>query len=503
MPTSRFYYKNLLRRAEDGIGDGTKYGTATSATVNQASKTFALAGLSVLTDLGADADDKFNGMILYFPSSGNKYHIVDWTASTDVATVFETPDAYDTDACEIRASLVEALSDESYPVHRLTDGNLHSYWRGATVNQAQTIRICMPNQIEDGGFERQSAGNLASPWTAQSTQWQVTATSPLLGSRMAVYTQSAADCYLRQDLVASMLRGRTYRIGFKAQAITASPSGGSISIKIRQRLSPNKVIQNGMDWRPAITTSAAWFTTTFVPDFSSDRLEIHIDALGSSGSWGSCTGIRIDEICVYEDLEIDRMVVAGHNWNNAEITSVYGCNCWPGRTNFSYANDATSNLCANQDVDQTEILIKDFGVLTCRPVWEVTLTATSGLTYEAAILFVGKVLEFSKQMDAPFDPEAEEVAGVMNETMAGRRAFHKDFHRGGPYALTFTNVGSAFYSELREWWEEVGRSKTPFFFCFDETNAPEMIRLVRCDSDWLFPYDPVFRQGTIMLTEEI
>lgn len=500
---TKFYYKNLLKRAEDGAGDGTKYATATSATIDQDNKQFTLSGLSIIADLGADANDKFNGFILYFPESGNKYHIVDWDAASDMATVFETPHADDIDDCEIRLKLCENTSLVSQPAHRLADGKTNTFWEGSGENQTQAIRFALPNLIEDGGFEAQAAGNVASPWSAQSAQWQISATNPLLGSRMSVYTQSAADAYLKQSLVATAEKGKTYRILIKAQAIGADPPGAVLQIKVRQRLSSNKIIDSDMDWQPTITTTAAWLATIFTADFSSDMLEIFINALGASGSWGSCTGLRIDEIYIYENIAADRLIVEhGHNWNNGEITSVYGCTCWPERTSFSYANDASANLAANVDIDGTETIFQSL-TSSDYPVWEIKLTAASGIAYSAALLFLGPQMTFPKQMDRPFDPEAEEITGIINETAGGRRVFHCNFYRGGPYNLILSNVNATFYALLKDWWQEVGRNKFPFWFCFDEANHSDEIKLVRCESNWLFQYDPVFRRGSIELKEEI
>ena len=500
--TSYFYYKNTLNRAEDGLGDGTKYATATAAAVDQTNKTFTLSGLSILADLGADADDKFNGCLLYFLSTGNIYHIVDWTATSDEALVFETPDVDDIGSCEIRINLREAASDTGCPVYSLTDGRTSTYWRGAGDNQTQAIQLLLPNFIEDGGFEAQSAGTVVSPWTAESGQWAISSTSPLLGSRMAVYTQSAADAYLKQNLIFALEKGKIYRIVMKAQAIGANPSGDVLQVKVRQRLSPNKVVQSGMDWKPALTTTAAWVETTFIPDFSSDMLELFINALGSSGSWGSCTGLCIDEVYIYEDIAVNRLVAFGHNWNNGEITSIYGCRCWPGRTSFAYGNDASSNLAANQDIDQTEPVILSL-TESHYPAWEIKLTATAGIAYEASIIFLGPVMAFAKQMNAPFDPHSEQVAGIMAKTETGYTTFHKTHHKGGPYEVILSNVSATFYGEVLSWWKEVGRNRFPFFFCFDEANSPENIKLVRADSDWLFPYNPVTRDGRIILVEQL
>jgi hypothetical protein len=333
-------------------------------------------------------------------------------------------------------------------------------------------------------------------------QWQIAAaTASFPGVRIVAYTKSAADCYLKQDLIGEIIKGRTYRIMMKVQALTANPSGDVLSVIVRQKLSPFKVIESGMDWRPTITTTAGWHERTFTADYSSDTLELLIYARGLSGSWGSCTGIRIDEVYVYEDIPVNRLVVLDHNWCNGEITALYGWRCNPDRTNAG-SGDRSPNLLATQDVDQTEPIIKAT-TESNYPVWQLTLTATTGLTYEAGVIFLGPHMAFTKQMDAPFDPDAEEVEGIMNETAAGRRTFHKLFSRGGPYELAFTNVNSTFYDLLKDWWDEVGRDRVPFFFCFDESNIPTEIKFVRNESNFLFAYDPVFRGGRILLREEL
>lgn len=129
MPPTLFI-KNALRLAELGLGDGTIYASATSAAPNPAQKTFVLAGLSIIADIGADADDKFNGLILYFPASGNRYHIVDWVAATDTVTSYENPAATDTGACEIRRGLVCPQQLAGNPAHFLADGQRFANWRG-------------------------------------------------------------------------------------------------------------------------------------------------------------------------------------------------------------------------------------------------------------------------------------------------------------------------------------------------------------------------------------
>jgi len=147
--TSRFYYKNILKRAEDGLGDGTRYATATGATPDQTNKKFTLAGLAIIADLGADANDKFNGFILYFPASGNRYHVIDWDAAADDAYVYETPDTGDTTACEMRLSLAmdAALVNPTNPAHLCCDGKRHTLLKGQAANTNVILRAFLPNFV--------------------------------------------------------------------------------------------------------------------------------------------------------------------------------------------------------------------------------------------------------------------------------------------------------------------------------------------------------------------
>jgi hypothetical protein len=516
MITSRFYYKNVLRRAEAGLGDGTKYATATGATSDQSAKTFVLAGLSIIADLGADANDKFNGYVLYFPASGNVYHIVDWVASSDTATVYETPDTDDTGACEIRLTLYEDDSDVAYPVCLAVDGRRETKWKANAADIVIYVPALLPNFVADGGFEQQSAGNPGDDWYSGSGDWQIVDSvgSGMRGVRYVEYTKGATNAVLRQGLTGTFEKGKTYRIVMLVKALTAPPAANDI---LRVYLLDKNVDtdllldadwEDGGHWDPEITTSETWVTSDFVPDQTTDRVRIWLTGRGSSGTWGGCTGFDVDELYIWEKISVDRLMVFDHNWDagvwvsgDASSIIVQGWYLNPSRTQTTSAD--RENGLDGWTQQGSEPILKTVTLSADYPIYRIRLNAKSWLTYEAGEIFLGPAMAFSKQMDFPFDPDAEEAVGVMNETQGGVRRFHKDFHRGGPYEIVLTKVNSSFYSSLRDWWEEVGRDHFPFFFCFDETSAPDKIKLVRSESNWLFAYDPVLRGGRITLREEL
>ena len=132
MSTPEILHQNLLNIAQAGRGDGTIYATATSAAVDQSAKTLTLTGLSIMTDLGADGNDKFNGYTIYFPASERGYLITDWTAA--VATVFEYPNILDTTACQILRTLYTDDFNVANPIRYGSNGQLEKKWIDKAAN---------------------------------------------------------------------------------------------------------------------------------------------------------------------------------------------------------------------------------------------------------------------------------------------------------------------------------------------------------------------------------
>jgi len=156
------FHKNVLRQSELGLGDGTIYASGTvnlETDISQANSTFTLTGFTLDALTGTDTDDLMNGYLLYFPVSGNKYHVVDWVASTDTATTHEMPQITDTGACEFRKALFDNNALASNPLLYAADGRKDKAW-DASINNP-TIEIYLPNAIDNGGFE----GGALAPWS--------------------------------------------------------------------------------------------------------------------------------------------------------------------------------------------------------------------------------------------------------------------------------------------------------------------------------------------------
>ena len=686
----KIYYDNIIRRANNGLGDGTYWATATTAMPNQAYGSFALSGLSIMPDAGADANDKFVGYTLYFVSSGRKYTITDWLASTDTAYVYETPHTSDTGACRIIKTVYESSSDSDHPAKFLSDGKLHHAWKGLTHNQTQTIVAFMPNFLADAGFERQTPGTVISPWEttlAGADKWQATATAILgarsmnfilagssfsslssgssgsssetkssassdsslddsvssgssdssessvsSGSSFSItasslsslssgssasslssesdeskssfssesvesksslssessesspwsessysFTKSSesetkssessgssdssississvsstsiiseaspssessesdtkssessgssgsslsgessessdssgsidtsADIPLTQDLTGTMHKDKTYRVMFKAKALGANPTGSIIRIRIRQIRSPYTTVDTDFDWYPTLTTAAAWFEKTLTADFTSDNLQIYIEALTASGSWGGCTGFTIDEFYVYRDIAADRLIALDHEWNTGAVTSLYGCRCDPARTTFAVGNDASAILISAETIDQTESVLETF-TESNYPVWQLILTAKAEVAYDTAHLFLGPKMDVEYLEVSGFDPHREAVSGRSHIKATGARAYDHE-HKRGRYEFGVKLVSDAIHDEWGLWWEEVGERRVPFCFCWDETTYPEDVRFVRNDDERLFSvqvYEAPYRIGKVRLSEEL
>src|SRR5581483_3143582 len=207
------YIKNALRLAEIGLGDGTVYLSATGATVNVAQKTFALTGSALIADIGADADGKMIGSILYFPASKNSYHIVDWTASTKTALTYENPSAADVGACQIRRALVNKLQLAAGPAKFLADGQRFAPWKSAANT---VIEVHLPNLLDNGGFETAAL----APWVATvggTGTVATNATTPILGQRdCKLHLGDQATVGISQAL-RDMKKNRVYRLLFKAR----------------------------------------------------------------------------------------------------------------------------------------------------------------------------------------------------------------------------------------------------------------------------------------------
>lgn len=478
----KFLIKSATSLADAGAGDGTSYATFATATISVANKTFVLGTFTLRADMGADANDKINGYLLKFTSSGNVYHITDWDAATDKATVAETPDTADTGAGEVLVNVLEATQTAAFPARQATDWRPFTKWKGTSATAAE-LYFFLPNLIKDGGFEEQAAGNVGGDWTAESTDWQVSSTTPLLGSRMAVW-DADADAYLTANLTATVKKGRTYVVAFKVQSVGANPSAGALSIRVRQKNSPNSDVDADFGgagaWTPTVTTTAAWVSQEFVPDFDTDEAQLFVD--GISANIGAATDIRVDEFYIWEKITPSRLVIQGHNLNGSENILARAAYCNPLRT--SYSSDDYTEILASYDQDGTGLVYKTL-TATARPVYHLSIPAESGKTHEAAIIAFCEALTFNKFLTDKSTPRGDlKTEMVDNVNREGQFI-------GANVEYIEREIMLEFESVLRTWietnlldsglWTEYIGKMTPFYLVWDEDNYPSDIFLVRND----------------------
>jgi hypothetical protein len=308
------------------------------------------------------------------------------------------------------------------------------------------------------------------------------------------------ETYLKQDLTAGLIKGKSYTILMKVQALGANPSGNILNVLIRQKRTSGTTV---LSWNPTFTTTATWVSKSFSPIFSSDTLELYLNGLSATGDWGSCTGFLIDEIYIYENISADRVLISDHEMCNGRISRFQRISCDPDRTGYVRTADATTMFSA-YDIDQDDTVIKSFTAVSY-PIWEMILLAREDVTYEAGEMFIGPKMDIDYLAVSGFDPHGAGQKGTMLETIGGRRYYDHKFVRG-QYQFGVKLLDEATHDKWVEWWEEVGDEKFPFFFCWDETSEPEDIKLVRCEGAFSFPlqvYAAHYRIGRVSLTEEL
>lgn len=493
MPPTLFI-KNALRLAELGLGDGTIYASGSGATPNVAQKTFAISGLAIIADIGADADDKFNGYLLYFPASGNRYHIVDWVAGTDTATVHENPATGDTGACEIRRALVENKSAAGNPAHRLADGQVFSAWKGSAANQAQNIDVHLPNLLQQGGFEELAAGAFPAfepkgTWWSTSADWAVSASAALLGSRMAVWTPGGADSSLIQGLSLALKTGRKYRMIFKAQAVTGATNPSAIQVYMENRFTGANIatgFAGGNPWSlGAIGTTAAWYAS---PDFTvdSDGAAARINIIGRIANKGAATAVRIDEVYLWEQVNVGALAVFGHNWEGMAAGAISGYNCATDRTGLTVAVDYFT--LASLQAPGASTYLREF-TPAIHPVYRIQLPAFSGTTYEASEILLAQQWTWGGGPDLPFDP----ARIVFNETRFVSRSGVEHVYRHNSrrkLPLKYSDMTSADLATLiNDFYPHHRETLHPFGFQLDSASQP--VLYLDQKSEFGTPYEGV------------
>ena len=495
------FYKNILEVSEEGnyselgdllnFGDGTTYAYGAAATVDQDNRQFTVTDITFITDVTA-ADNIINGYILYFPSTGNRYHITDYTNSSKLITVYEVPDTSDTTAYEVRMALYEGSSSTSSPIHYLANKWVKRQWTGQQgVNQE--ILVSLPNYVLDGGFEERAAGNIGGDWTAEATAWQVSATAPLLGARMAVWTIGGADSYLYQNLTGLFIKGRSYTVLMKVQAVTGNPAAGVLAIQLRQQDTPNANLSASVGtWTPTVTTTAGWVSQAFTADFSTDEAQLFID--GITANKASATAIRVDEVYVYETLTVDQLIMAWHNVFPQSAMTVRALRCNNKRTGYNQSNDSASMgslSVSGKDVVSETITSYAY------PVYRIYIPLVTGKTFAAGLIGLYGALTF-RNLHIPYD---EGYTSPVQYQEADSGVMFTDERRGMKDTLqgVFRIVTAADYVSFEKFYKYVKEGKRPFWLVHDS-----MTRLVRIMSPPGLERRPNnVRNISITFTEEV
>ena len=149
MSTPEILYQNLLKIAQQGSsrGDGTIYASGSSASPNVSAKTFGLGALSIISDLGANADDKFNGYALHFTSPDRGYLITDYAKSVVGAETFTGSGLDDMTS----GGTYTGAPTVVYKIEIDGTGPDNFEWSKNGVVQASGVGIGLPDQTLDSG----------------------------------------------------------------------------------------------------------------------------------------------------------------------------------------------------------------------------------------------------------------------------------------------------------------------------------------------------------------
>lgn len=435
MTTPTVYHNNAALRAEQGSGDGTIYATATGVSNSladaQANKRFTFQGLAIITDLGADVDDKFNGFRLTNKITGTRYHIVDWVAGTDSATVFETPEAIDIVATgqqwEFRRTLYCPDADAAMPTHRAVNGFPAIKAEVRAANVALILDAYLPNLIGQGGFEDLPAGAFPTAeqvpgkwWSSTTVDWQVSATAPMRGVQGATWTPGGGgNEFIREKFVGALEKGKHYRLMYLAQGASGTSAADAIRIFIRDM---GSAIDIDPDWYPTVYfpspvlgAPATWVVSNdLVPEFTSDNISILI--FGINANIGSAVMIRIDEFYLFEVVPVASLLAFAHNLDGSPGPAVIGYRCLPTRTGVTA--DDYSVLLAAAPVAGSGPLRAEFtaGIF---PIYRIQIAANANFQYEVGELLLGVRFPWAWPPNKDLDPEEREYHEKRQRAVSG------------------------------------------------------------------------------------
>lgn len=493
MSTPEILYRNLLKVAQLGRGDGTIYAYGSGATPVVADKTFDLtAGYTEMADL-TPGDDLHNGAILTFTVSDRSYLITDWVTATELATVFEPPNAEDTGAWTIRRTLYTDDFNVANPIRYGSNGQLEKKWIDKAANNAASIFAAAPNGIDDGGAELNS---LADYWTAATSGGStgavtVNSSSPLLGTYDYLFTiGDRTTISITQPGKIDLRKGYTYGIILKT--IHGGAPGTDIGLYVSLGYtSAGDVIYapvtftkinsedalagtNDVRWRPSMVETASWDEITFTIPENIDAGDWVFELLADATAEVT---INVDEIYIWEIGptvsgldQADTLIIAGHNMAGgfAAGSDVRGLRCQADLTSYDSTDpsddmDILIDLDSDVTVAGDSVIYETFTAATAIfPIHEITLAAVSGKTWECSELWVGKRWTWGLFLSGDWEPVEQDVHVVSSVTIGGNKRVSERYEQ----KLRVGTIASLADNETARWEsfiKEVGRAK-PFWY---------------------------------------
>jgi hypothetical protein len=481
-------YQNLLVDSQQGRGDGTIYAWGTTAVPDVAGKTFVLTTVNIMDDLGADADNKFNGYELKFDSSERTYLVLDWTASSDLAVTLEVPNAEDTGDWTMRRTLYTDDFAVDNPVQYAQDGLLFQKWIDKAANNTASIFAAAPNGVDDGGFELNS---LTDYWEEDSDgdgAATVNSSSPILGTYDCKLDLGTTGTYSRimQPGKIDLRKGFTYGAILKARRETAEVAGkfeveprysNAASAGMATLLTWTLIDENDQiatyRWRPQLTTSNEWQEATFVVSDNVDAGDWSIFYFNRDSV--NRYDVYVDEIYIWEigptpaDGSIpnpDTLVIAGHNMAGgfAAGSDVFSYRCPHDLTGFTNGVERVSSLeLDGVQVDGDSPVFESFTAETSAyPIIGITLTAVSGKTWEAAEIRIGKLWEWDAHVAGDWLPHDGDIETASSISLSGIRRVSDKWER----RLFSGQVRGLSSAQYTEWSQFIDHAKLnlPFWF---------------------------------------
>ena len=469
MSFPRLLYRNVLKDAEDGHGDGTYWGDGTGIAtggIDVDANTFEDNGsLNIVTAI-TDADDVFNGYLLVFEDSGNKYHIYDYVkAVTGTGAIFytvETPDVNDNGAYYITRSLYVNNQDPDYPITNICDDRIYTQFKMDDHDNDLNIKAFAPNLLRNGGFEEDSI----SPWSGTGDSgYAVTrdTSTPLRGSVGVTLTQGTTYVRLHQSNAYELKKGKKYVLSFLADSSSGSGyvrvefwnvAGGAnfhadenINWDSDSFLHSNDTDNGDGTILLYVTSSEAWKQAVFtIPE------DVDVGEMQFYFEWepSASETVRLDGFYMWE---FSGGVNNGAVFTNTNINGIFVANSWvsvthldPDEASYSNSVDRESGLIRpfidldgaydgdrrdpfyDWDTNANNGLNSEFVRHT--PIVSFVLdTSVSNIYIEIGELWVGHMWHWSKKPNPPFINLGPKVRSVTNKSRGGVKSAELVYHQ--------------------------------------------------------------------------